>query len=222
MELFSDAVPAKDAFDKTPFSVTVHPYDSPTRQSCTYELTTPGSAGARNALVFIGGLTDGPHTTPYIRKIAQELAATEAGKRLGYSVFELRMNSSFHGYGFKRLSDDVADLSALVKHLRENLNKHKIVFLGHSTGCQDQMAYARAMKEGTAPAVDGFILQGPVSDRECLAPYFKPGEHEKTVAAAEKMIKDGKGDVLMRPEDLPAMITSPHTAYRWHSLVGFK
>lgn len=223
MELLSDAAAApKNALDMTPFSVTVHPYDSPTRRSCAYELVTATSAGARNALVFIGGLTDGPHTTPYIRTIAQQLATTDAGKALGYSVFELRMSSSFHGYGFKSLSDDVADLSALVKHLRENLAKEKIVFLGHSTGCQDQMAYARAMTEGTSPAVDGFILQAPASDREAFVPCFQPGEYDKTLAAAEQMITAGKGDVLMRPEDLPAMVTSPHTAYRWHSLIGFK
>ncbi|ERS99090.1 uncharacterized protein SPSK_04438 [Sporothrix schenckii 1099-18] len=206
---------------KAPFSVIVHPFDSPTRHSCAYELVTANSVGARHALVFIGGLTDGPHTTPYIRTIAHQLATSDAAKDLGYSVFELRMSSSFHGYGFKRLTDDVADLSALVTHLKDNLGRDKIVFLGHSTGCQDQMAYAKAMKAGTSPEVSGFILQGPVSDRECLVPYFKPGEHDMTVAATEGMIKEGKADVIVPPEYMPEMITAPHSAYRWHSLVSF-
>ncbi|CAK7227336.1 hypothetical protein SBRCBS47491_006534 [Sporothrix bragantina] len=204
-----------------PFSVTVHPYDSPTRGSCAYELVTANSADARHALVFIGGLTDGPHTTPYIRSIAKHLATADAAKGLGYSVFELRMQSSFHGYGFKRLTDDVADLSALVKHLKTNLGRDKIVFLGHSTGCQDQMAYAKAMKAGESPEVNGFILQGPVSDRECLVPYFKAGEHDMTVAATEKMIKEGKENEIVPREFMPEMIKAPHSAYRWHSLISF-
>ncbi|CAK7240649.1 MAG: hypothetical protein STHCBS139747_002095 [Sporothrix thermara] len=207
--------------DMVPFSVTVHPYDSPTRGSCAYELVTANSADARHALIFIGGLTDGPHTTPYIRTIAKHLATADAAKGLGYSVFELRMQSSFHGYGFKRLTDDVADLSALVKHLKTKLGRDKIVFLGHSTGCQDQMAYAKAMKAGESAEVNAFILQAPVSDRQCLVPYFKPGEHEMTVAATEKMIKEGKEDEIVPREFMPEMIKAPHSAYRWHSLISF-
>lgn len=121
--------------ETAPFPVTVHPYQSPTPNSCAYELVTATSTTARNALVFIGGLTDGPHTVPSIRTIAHQLATTEAGKVLDYSVFELRMSSSFSAFGYKRLTDDVADLSALVKYLR-GLGRDKIVFLGHSTGCQ--------------------------------------------------------------------------------------
>lgn len=112
-----------------PFPVTVHPYTSPTPYSCAYEL---GSSRAQNALVFIGGLGDGPHTVPYIRTIAKQLEFT---KKLSYSVFELRMTSSFSAFGYSRLSDDVKDISALVRYLR-GIGKRKIVLMGHSTGCQ--------------------------------------------------------------------------------------
>ena len=111
-----------------PFPTIVHPFPSPTQGSCAYELGTPSA----NALVFIGGLGDGPHTIPYIRTVAREL---EKATELSYSVFEIRMSSSFTGYGFTSLADDVADLSALVKYLR-GLDKKKVVLLGHSTGCQ--------------------------------------------------------------------------------------
>lgn len=112
-----------------PFPVTVHPFQSPTPLSCAYEL---GSSSSKNALVFIGGLGDGPHTVPYIRAVAKKL---ESATGLGYSVFETRLRSSFTGFGYSRLSDDVADISALVKHLR-GIGKQKIVLMGHSTGCQ--------------------------------------------------------------------------------------
>lgn len=111
-----------------PFSVTVHPYESKVKHACAYELGTPG----QNALVFIGGLTDGPHTVPYIRTIAAKIAAAPG---LGYSVFEIRIRSSFDGFGWGSLAQDVEDISAVVKYLR-SLGKEQIVLMGHSTGCQ--------------------------------------------------------------------------------------
>lgn len=112
------------------FSVIVHPHPSPNRGACAYELGYPNS---KNALVFIGGLGDGPHTVPYIRTVAKHLE--NAGKDLGFSVFELRLRSSFIGFGTSSLSNDVDDIAALVKYLR-GLGREKIVLFGHSTGCQ--------------------------------------------------------------------------------------
>ena len=112
-----------------PFSVTVHPFESKCRGSAAYEV---GLASARNAIVFIGGLTDGPHTIPYTRLLAQRL---EEARDLGYSVIEFRMRSSFSGFGTSSLSNDVEDISALVKYLR-GIGKERIVLFGSSTGCQ--------------------------------------------------------------------------------------
>jgi triacylglycerol esterase/lipase EstA (alpha/beta hydrolase family) len=112
-----------------PFQVTVHPYNSPTRQSCAYE---SGDPAARNALIFVGGLGDGPQTVDYIRSVSDRLAQQ---KDLGYSVFEIRMRSSFSGFGTSSLKEDVEDISSLVRYLRD-LGREKIVLLGHSTGCQ--------------------------------------------------------------------------------------
>lgn len=112
-----------------PYPVLVHPFSSPTQNACAYEL---GDTSSRNALIFIGGLGDGPHTVPYVRTVAEKLGATDG---LSYSVFEFRLSSSFTAFGYHRLKDDVADISALVKYLR-GLGKQKIVLMGHSTGCQ--------------------------------------------------------------------------------------
>jgi hypothetical protein len=125
-----------------PFSVIVHLYESSLRNACAYELvtSTPSSLPESNAaLVFIGGLGDGPHTVPYIRTVASALA--KAGteqvdiKVLRYSVFEVRLSSSFAGYGFASLAKDVMEIDALVRYLRQ-IGKRKIVLMGHSTGCQ--------------------------------------------------------------------------------------
>jgi pimeloyl-ACP methyl ester carboxylesterase len=122
-----------------PFSVTVHPHPSPNRGACAYEL---GNTSSKNALVFIGGLGDGPHTVPFIRTVAKHLQST--GIELGYSVFELRLRSSFIGFGTSSLSNDVDDIAALVKYLR-GLGKEKIVLFGHSTGCQVSQMTSKSM-----------------------------------------------------------------------------
>lgn len=112
------------------FQVTVHPYEnSHTNGSCAYE---QGDASSKNVLLFIGGLTDGPHTTGYIRIVAKAL---ESRRDLNYSVFETRMRSSFQGFGTSSLANDVHDLSCLVKYLR-SIGREKIVLMGHSTGTQ--------------------------------------------------------------------------------------
>lgn len=111
------------------FSTIVHPFDSPAGNACAYE---SGLGNAKNSLVFIGGLGDGPNTVPYLRAIAKRL---ESRPELSYSVFEFRLRSSFLGFGFQRLADDVEDTSALVKYLR-SIGKEKVVLIGHSTGCQ--------------------------------------------------------------------------------------
>lgn len=121
----------------SPFPVVVHPYRSPIPRACAYELMcdpSRPSPSPKNAVVFIGGLGDGPHTVPYVRTIAQGLAAAEPA--LGYSVFEVRLSSSFSGYGFGSLGKDVEEVSALVKYLKEELGREKVVLMGHSTGCQ--------------------------------------------------------------------------------------
>lgn len=110
----------------TPFSVTVHPYRP------GYAAYESGSIGRKNAIVFIGGLGDGPHSVQYLRTVARHL---EEAENLSYSLFEFRLRSSFAGFGTGSLADDVADISTLVKYLR-SIGKEKVVLFGHSTGCQ--------------------------------------------------------------------------------------
>lgn len=112
-----------------PYPVTVHPFTSLTPYSCAYER---GRASSPNALVYIGGLTSGPHTTPALDTVFEVLNDA----RLGYSLWEFRMRSSYTGFGHSSLSNDVEDIAALVKYLRE-LGKKRIVLLGSSTGMHD-------------------------------------------------------------------------------------
>ncbi|KAF7543588.1 hypothetical protein G7Z17_g10611 [Cylindrodendrum hubeiense] len=193
-----------------PFSVVVHPYDSPTRKSCAYEI---GPTSARNALVIIGGLGDGPHTLPSIRTMARHL---EDAQDSDYSIFEFRMRSSFIGFGTSSLANDVADISALVKYLR-GLGKEKVVLLGHSTGCQDCIEYADYAKHGNEP-VDAFIMQGCVSDREAFELVMPNPQPSLDLAA--KMIAEGRANDVLPMDMIPAVLQAPISAYRFQALTA--
>lgn len=112
-----------------PYKVTVHPFESAVRRSCAYEI---GLESARNAIIILGGLSDGPHTVAPVRTLAKRL---EEVPDLSYSVFETRMRSSFESFGTGSLALDVEDINSLVKYLR-SIGKEKIALLGGSTGCQ--------------------------------------------------------------------------------------
>ncbi|KAI8947437.1 hypothetical protein F4801DRAFT_592604 [Xylaria longipes] len=196
----------------TTFAATVHPFPSPTSNACAYEI---GPQNARNSLVFIGGLGDGPHTVPYPRAIAKRL---EENPSLSYSVFEFRLKSSFSAFGFARLVDDVADITALVKYLR-SIGKERVILMGHSTGCQDCLEFAAPTHN--SPPVDGYILQGPVCDRDAMALGFGYAQLEESIMAAKQLIDAGRGHERMSVTQLPDfMQDTPMSASRWYSLVA--
>jgi hypothetical protein len=117
----------------TPYPVLVHPYPGPTPGSRAYERLPPLDSSAaraqpKNALIFIGGITDGPHGAPFLGPLVAGLQ-----KEGSWSLFEPRIASAFSGWGFGSLADDVRDLAALVAYLRK-IRKEKIVLMGHSTG----------------------------------------------------------------------------------------
>lgn len=120
------------------FAVTVHPFTSPTPHACAYERhpdsdrsERPSAKDYPNAVVYIAGLTGGPHTH---ESMSAEMSEALRYKKTGYSFFELRLRSSYTGFGASSLANDVEDVGALVKYLREGLQKKKVVLLGSSSG----------------------------------------------------------------------------------------
>ena len=79
------------------------------------------------------------------------------------------------------------------------------------------MEYAGYAKYGNEP-VDGFILQAPVSDRECMDVFFPNAE--PSVAMAAKWIAEGKGGDCLPRSMVPAVLAAPISAYRLHSLIA--
>lgn len=52
---------------------------------------------------------------------------------LGYSIWEFRMRSSYTGFGYSSLANDVEDITALLQYLK-GLGKETVVLMGSSTG----------------------------------------------------------------------------------------
>ncbi|EHK21091.1 uncharacterized protein TRIVIDRAFT_51661 [Trichoderma virens Gv29-8] len=190
-----------------PLPVTVHPYRP------DYAAYETGSVRRKNAIIFIGGLGDGPHSVQYLRTVARHL---EEAENLSYSLFEFRIRSSFSGFGTGSIADDVADISTFVKYLR-SISKDKVVLFGHSTGCQDCAEYTNYAKHGSSP-VGGFILHAPISDREAFKLEFP--DTDKSVQVAERMIAEGKADHIAPKEIIPPSLGPAVSAYRLRSLLA--
>ncbi|USP82120.1 hypothetical protein yc1106_09394 [Curvularia clavata] len=224
-----------------PFTVRVHPFTSPTPRSCAYEY---GTRHTDNAIVYIGGLTGGPQTTELVLNIARDLEILAERDGLKYSVFEFRMRSSYTGFGYSSLKNDVEDLAALVTYLKGMGVWKKIALMGSSTGmpffllsrtflfgistdlgwrlfqkgCQAIMTYAATMP--APPQVDGYIMQAPTSDRETASLLMPADFLHNSLKHAEELIAKGKETDVMPADLIPPIFSSPITAYRWHSLIS--
>ncbi|KAJ4339157.1 hypothetical protein N0V95_007842 [Ascochyta clinopodiicola] len=184
-----------------PFSVTVHPFTSPTPNACAYERSDGPS---RNALVFVGGLTSGPHTD---LALLNSVFGALSDAKLGYSVWEFRMRSSFTGFGYSSLANDVEDIAALVRYLK-GLGKKKVVLMGSSTGCQGCMEYMKVSKDRVA-AVNAYVMQAPTSDRETASMLMTPDFYKQTLKFVEDEIARGNKDGIMPKDLIPSIFDSP-------------
>lgn len=68
--------------------------------------------------------------------------------------------------------------------------------------------------------MDGFIIQGSISDREGYAAFLGAETVDDMVSIAKEMIDAGKGDDAVPKSKLPPhfFFPNPMTAYRLHSL----
>ncbi|KAF9907422.1 hypothetical protein EC991_010983 [Linnemannia zychae] len=166
-----------------------------------------GPQNSQGSVVFVGGLLDGYNALPYLPLLGKYLE-----EQLGFSLIQVMLTSSHMGYGISSLQEDVRELDILFTFLREERAKTRLFFIGHSTGCQDAISFAS--HGHNRAAIQGMVLQGPVSDREFMASSLDM--YGKYVRLAQRMINDGKGQELMvREVDI-----APVTAYRFNSLAS--
>lgn len=206
-----------------PVPVLIHPYPSPSappdRPFLAYEhLPNPNpnplpSGKRQNILLFLPGLGEGPLDIPYTRTaLAPRLA------EIHYALFETRLSSSYSGFGYSSLAQDAKEIDALVRHLRKEVVEEggRVVVMGHSTGAQGCLAHAG----GGFGGVDGFVLQGAVSDREAMGMGGEGEVVERGVRWAVEV--GGKQEGRMVPREMlpEGWRGQPVSAYRWWSLAG--
>uniref|UniRef100_A0A0G4H3K5 DUF1749 domain-containing protein n=1 Tax=Chromera velia CCMP2878 TaxID=1169474 RepID=A0A0G4H3K5_9ALVE len=199
-----------------------------------------------NALVLVGGLTDGFLGLNYAAPLA------ESAKGCGFSLVQTNLSSSWNQFGVCTLRSDAQELLLLIRHLRRVRKVQKVVLLGHSTGSQDALSVLKLLHElkevsgkGGAKAVkqllglpneeqsdnfkvciedfgvNGVILQAGLSDREAMlgSEGAEKDGFLRLRDQADKLMKEGKPDELL-PERLYGAV--PITAYRFSSLIGRK
>ncbi|KAJ5950720.1 uncharacterized protein N7479_009133 [Penicillium vulpinum] len=213
-----------------------------------FEFTPPTEGiNKTNSLIFVGGLTDGFCTVPYVSKLAKALENTD------WSVFSVLLSSSYAGWGVGSLDRDIEELGQCVRFIRDikasrqpgALTKAgKIAIMGHSTGSQDVLHYLYSpnpvpnkdfdfgLQHMVRPELDGAILQAPASDREGLEAIIEsssqPDElrkvYDQLVSFAKKQPFTAEKSDTILPMNLTAKLSfppnTPLSARRFLSLVS--
>lgn len=146
-----------------------------------------GPETSTTSVIFLGGLLDGYHAVPYLPVLGRALAER------GVSLIQVMLSSSNIGYGTSSLLQDTQELDILLAFLREERAKTRLFVIGHSTGCQQIIFHSHHGQHKSA--VQGIILQGPVSDREFMTSSLDM--YGKYLRLAQRMILDGKRSCVL-------------------------
>lgn len=181
------------------------------------------SGPAPNVVLFIGGLSDGLLTVPYLPRLAKSIGSinSEHGE---WGLIQTLISSSYDGWGTGSLERDAKELSLLVKYLRSERGGYRknIVLMGHLTGCQDAMQYLTKLCKNSDISedilLDGAILQAPVSDREAVVQYMGGVNNLEPLLniCQNEYISKGKSQHVL-PQKF-SFFNTPMTAYRFNSL----
>ncbi|KAJ5390652.1 Fusarinine C esterase sidJ [Penicillium cataractarum] len=201
-----------------------------------FEFTSPTKASSKpNSLIFVGGLTDGFCTVPYVSKLAEALEGSD------WSLFSILLTSSYNGFGTSSLDRDVEELGKCVQFIRDLKADRlpgapsasgKIAIMGHSTGSQDVLHYLYApnplpktdfdmgLHYIVRPEIDGAIMQAPVSDREAILatmesapnPNEARGAYDQLVDAAKTRPWTADGTDSILPMNMVGMTGLPGDA----------
>ncbi|SPO26042.1 uncharacterized protein UTRI_02316 [Ustilago trichophora] len=166
-----------------------------------------------HSLVFAPGLTDTIGTIPYLPRLADSI------RNHGFSLVQPQLTCNLGGYGQCTLEGDAQEIASCVSHLRSlpAKQKGKVVLMGHSTGCQDLIAYLLSSTRAADPStrIDGAILQAPVSDREFFELERKLAdsdavreEMDRELQEATQLVRTGQGAALLPRKDA-ASISMP-------------
>ncbi|GAA5987748.1 hypothetical protein JCM10908_007197 [Rhodotorula pacifica] len=125
-----------------------------------FEFASTARSATDPLLLFVAGLGDTLLSVPYLDHLASAL------DRAGWRCAQALLCSNGAGWGTSSVEQDALELAQIVAYYKQQGAK-KVVLLGHSTGCQDAIAFFHLKaSRANIPALDGVVLQAPVSDRE--------------------------------------------------------
>jgi pimeloyl-ACP methyl ester carboxylesterase len=117
---------------------------------------------------------------------------------------QVLLSSSYTGFGHSSLATDAEELGHLLGFLEDHLGSEAIGIVGHSTGCQDGVVYARdGARQGKLRFL---VLQAPVSDREHMLSASEAAP--ALVAHAKGLVDGGMGEEMMPRAAMWAPITA--------------
>ncbi|KAH9813374.1 hypothetical protein DFH28DRAFT_975735 [Melampsora americana] len=171
-----------------------------------------GDIESPSTLIFIGGLGDGLCAVPYLVELSNSLNS------IGWSLTQVLLSSSYTGFGFSDLDQDVKEIKDCLNYLIR-LGKTQFVLMGHSTGCQDIVRLVNDEPD-LMKNVLGTILQAPVSDREYILDVLGKENYQLSIKIAKELIESGKPNQPI-PSEFCEMFSggkSTISAKRWLSL----
>jgi predicted alpha/beta hydrolase family esterase len=154
-----------------------------------------------HSILFVGGLGDGLATTSYTADLVRSLQPTQ------WSFFTLNLTSSYQAWGLGHLDRDTDEIAQCIRYIKSYKNAKfghsKLVLMGHSTGSQCVMHYLSRPNPHTGVslfdpdlqhiqrlAVDGAIMQAPVSDREAIQWVLQHGFGDKSQSEVRAVYKN--------------------------------
>ncbi|KAG0645980.1 Fusarinine C esterase sidJ [Hyphodiscus hymeniophilus] len=208
----------------------------------TFEFTS--NIRQPHSVLFVGGLGDGLATTSYMVDVVRALQPTQ------WSLFSLNLSSSYGQWGLGHLDRDTDEIAACIRYILDyksaKYDNSKIILMGHSTGSQAVLHYLHRpnphisspvfdpyLQHVTRPALDGAIMQAPVSDRQAILQLLKEGFGDKSASdmqavydQIEALVKDAARTHTLFDTLLPLELTSqiypgaPISCRRWMSLAS--
>jgi hypothetical protein len=158
------------------------------------------SPGLPHALVVLPGLTDTLGSLPYTDALVRALHP------LGVAVVLPQLSSGLGGWGVASVEADAREAAAAVAALRAR-GRRAVFLLGHSTGCQDIMAFLSAPRAPEC-AVQGAVLQAPCSDRLDWEEGSDDEAAQAQLEEATRLVRAGQGSTL-----LPRAVAAPRPAH---------
>lgn len=211
----------------------------------TFEYTS-SSTQQPHSILFVGGLGDGLATTSYTADLIRALQPTE------WSFFTLNLTSSYQAWGLGHLDRDTDEIAQCIRYIKSYKNakfgNSKLILMGHSTGSQCVIHYLTRPNPHTfippfdpelqhveRLALDGAIMQAPVSDREAIQWVLHHGIggksqsevraiYEKLKSIAKESTLHGTSSDVMLPISMTSQIgyppNTPLSCRRFLSLIS--